>query len=265
MIPSRNFKLVIEYDGTAYNGWQRQSNTLTIQTLTIQGTIEDRLKRMTGESITLIGSGRTDAGVHATGQVASFCVETRLTSDVFAKGLNSLLPPDIVIKDCAEVDKAFHARYDARSKVYDYRILNRPTPSALLRQYAWHIRRPLDLEAMRRAMLCLKGEQDFSAFEASRRRTSPRSHAVRTVMDISLTGKDADGYVVFSIEANGFLRHMVRNIVGTLVNVGLGKILPEAFEDILLSKDRKQAGATAPPHGLFLKKVKYEPQNGTGR
>ena len=246
----QNFKLVIEYDGTAYHGWQRQSNTRTIQ-----GAIENALKTMTGHSVTLIGSGRTDAGAHATGQVASFCLETRLTSDVFAKGLNSLLPPDIVIKDCAAVDETFHARYGARSKVYDYRILNRPTPAALFRQYAWHIRNPLYLEAIRTAMLCLKGEHDFSAFEGA---GSPRSHAVRTVTDVNLAGKDADGYVVFSIKADGFLRHMARNIVGTLVDVGLGKISPEAFEDILISKDRKQAGTTAPAHGLFLREVKYE-------
>ncbi len=249
MILLQNFKLIIEYDGTGYHGWQRQSNTCTIQ-----GTIEDALKTMTEQPVTLIGSGRTDAGVHATGQVASFCLETRLTSDVFAKGLNSLLPPDIVIKDCAAVDETFHARYDAWSKVYDYRILNRPTPAALFRQYAWHIRKPLDLDAMRTAILCLKGEHDFSAFEGA---GSPRSHAVRTAIDVSLTGKDADCYVVFSIEADGFLRHMARNIVGTLVDVGLGKISAEAFENILISKDRKQAGITAPAHGLFLREVKY--------
>ena len=245
-----NFKLLVEYDGTAYHGWQRQSNTRTIQ-----GTVEAVLKTMTEESVTLIGSGRTDAGAHATGQVANFCVETRLTSGVFLKGLNSLLPPDIVIKDCVLVEESFHARYDAQTKVYDYRILNRPIPAALLRQHAWHIGKPLDLEAIRTAMLCLKGRDDFSAFEAA---GSSQRHAVRTVTDISLTGKDADGYVVFSIEADGFLRHMVRNIVGTLVDVGLGKISPEAFAEILISKDRKQAGITAPAHGLFLREVKYE-------
>jgi tRNA pseudouridine38-40 synthase len=245
----QNFKLVIEYDGTLYHGWQRQSSTRTIQ-----GTIEAVLQTMTGQSVTLIGSGRTDAGVHARGQVANFCLETRLTSDIFARGLNSLLPPDIVIKDCAAVNKAFHARHDARCKVYDYRILNRPTPSALFRQYAWHISSPLDLDAMGAAMLCLKGRHDFSAFEAV---GSPRSHTVRAVTDVNLSGRDEDGYVVFSIEADGFLRHMVRNIVGTLVDVGLGRISPGAFGDILISKDRRQAGITAPAHGLFLREVKY--------
>ncbi|HID30876.1 MAG TPA: tRNA pseudouridine(38-40) synthase TruA [Desulfobacterales bacterium] len=246
----RNFKLVIEYDGTGYHGWQSQSNTCTIQ-----GTIEDALKRMTGQSVTLTGSGRTDAGVHATGQVANFCLATRLTSEMFANGLNSLLPADIVIKDCATVDKTFHARFSARAKVYDYRILNRPTPAALFRQYAWHIKKALELNAMRRAMVCLEGKHEFSAFEGV---GSPRSHSVRTVVALTLTGKDADGYVVFSIEADGFLRHMVRNIVGTLVDVGLRKMTPEDFEDILISRDRKQAGITAPPHGLFLREVKYE-------
>ncbi|MCK4390603.1 MAG: tRNA pseudouridine(38-40) synthase TruA [Desulfobacterales bacterium] len=275
----QNFKLIIEYDGTGYHGWQSQSNTCTIQ-----GTIEDALKTMTGQSVTLIGSGRTDAGVHATGQVANFRVETRLTSDIFARGLNSLLPSDIVIKDCATVDETFHARYDARSKVYDYRVLNRPIPAALFRQYAWHVKKRLDLEAIRTAILCLEGQHDFSAFEAA---GSPRSSGVRTIINVNLTGhevqcfgarlrldglkrgtscqaarrnlapKDRDGYVVFRIEADGFLRHMVRNIVGTLVDVGLGKISPEAFKDILISKDRKQAGATAPAHGLCLEEVKY--------
>jgi tRNA pseudouridine38-40 synthase len=245
----QNFKLVIEYDGTAYHGWQRQNNICTIQE-----TIEDALKTMTGQSVTLIGSGRTDAGVHATGQVANFCLETRLTSDVFARGLNSLLPPDIVIKDCTAVGEGFHARYDARSKVYDYRILNRPIPAALFRQYSWHIKLSLDLDAIRTAMLCLKGQHDFSAFEAT---GSSRSHAVRTVIGVNLFGRDEDGQVVFSIEADGFLRHMVRNIVGTLVDVGLGKVSPKGFEDVMISKDRRLAGITAPAHGLFLREVKY--------
>jgi tRNA pseudouridine38-40 synthase len=245
----QNFKLVIEYDGTAYQGWQRQKNGTTVQ-----GTIEAALKTMIGHPVTVIGSGRTDAGVHALNQVANFCADTTLTPDIFKRGLNSLLPPDIVIKDCAAVDQAFHARYGVRSKVYSYRILNRSIPTALFRQYAWHIKKPLDLHAISEAMQCLKGRHDFSAFEAT---GSPRKDAVRTVMDVSLTAKDADGYVIFRIEADGFLRHMVRNLVGTLVDVGLGKISPGALEDILMSKDRAQAGITAPAHGLLLQEVKY--------
>ena len=245
----QNFKLVIEYDGTAYQGWQRQNDGPTIQ-----GTIEAALETMTKNPVTLIGSGRTDAGVHALNQVASFRVDTSLTPEIFKRGLNSLLPKDVVIKDCAAVDDGFHAQYSARSKVYQYRILNRSTPVALFRQYSWHIRKPLDLNAMNKAMAHLDGQHDFSAFEAT---GSPRSDAVRTVIDADLTEKDADGYVVFSIEADGFLRYMVRNVVGTLVDVGLGKTSPQAFEDILMSKDRKQAGVTAPAQGLLLKEVKY--------
>ncbi|NVM56572.1 MAG: tRNA pseudouridine(38-40) synthase TruA [Desulfobacterales bacterium] len=255
----QNFKLIIEYDGTAYHGWQRQNDTPTVQ-----GAIEAELEAMTGRSVTVIGSGRTDAGVHALNQVASFIIDTKLTPDIFKKGLNSLLPGDIVIKDCKAVEDSFHARYDVWSKVYDYCILNRPIPAAFFRQYAWHIKKSLDLDAMRMAMICLKGQHDFSAFEVRRGRGSPRSHAVRTVMDVSLTAKDRDGCLVFSIEADGFLRCMVRYIVGTLVRVGVRKISPEEFENILISKDRKQAGITAPPHGLFLREVKYRPYHTSG-
>jgi tRNA pseudouridine38-40 synthase len=246
-----NFRLIIEYDGTAYHGWQRQRDTPTIQ-----GTIEAALNAMTGQSVTLIGSGRTDAGAHATGQVGNFRAETRLTSGELLNGLNSLLPPDVAIRDCALVDEAFHSRYDARSKVYDYRILNRPIPAAICRQYAWHIKKPLNLKNMTTAMLCLKGQHDFSAFRAA---GSSEWDAVRMVMDVALKDRDADGYMVFSIEASGFLRRMVRNIVGTLADVGLEKMSPAAFEQILMSKDRKRAGATAPAHGLFLREVKYAP------
>jgi tRNA pseudouridine38-40 synthase len=251
-----NFKLIIEYEGTAYHGWQRQKDLPTVQ-----GTIEAALETMTGRLVKVMGSGRTDAGAHARNQVANFCVDTRLTARDFEKGLNSLLPPDIVVKACQGVHGAFHARYDARSKVYEYRILNRPIPSALCRQYAWHVRKRLHVNAMRAAMVCLKGEHDFSAFEAS---GSPRPHAVRKVMDVNLTERRADGYLVFTVEANGFLRCMVRNIVGTLVGVGLGKISPDGFQDILTSKDRKQAGITAPAHGLFLEEVKYAPPGASG-
>jgi len=245
----QNFKLLIEYDGTAYSGWQRQTSDRTIQ-----GTIEPALNTMTEQSVTLIGSGRTDAGVHAVAQVANFRVETRLTPDVFLRGLNGLLPGDIVVRDCSQVDEDFHARYDAKSKVYEYRILNHPIRAALFRQYAWHISTTLDLEAMRTAMEHLKGEQDFSAFQAA---GGNQAHAVRTVMSLGLSEKDAEGHVVFSIEADGFLRHMVRNIVGTLVDVGLGKTSTAGFKDILLSKDRSKAGITAPAQGLFLLEVKY--------
>ncbi|NVM22561.1 MAG: tRNA pseudouridine synthase A, partial [Desulfobacterales bacterium] len=137
-----NFKVIIEYDGTAYHGWQRQNNAATVQ-----GAIEAALETMSGGPLTVIGSGRTDAGVHALGQVANFLIDTKLSAEIFKKGLNSLLPTDIVIKDCKRVDASFHARYDALGKVYLYRILNRQIPAALFRQYAWHIKKSLDLDA----------------------------------------------------------------------------------------------------------------------
>lgn len=248
--PLQNFKLIIEYEGTAYCGWQRQAGDPTIQK-----TIETALNRMTGEAVTLTGSGRTDAGVHARAQVANFRLETTLAADVFLRGLNSLLPDDIVILHCEPVDEAFHARYDAKSKIYAYRILNRPVRSALSRHHAWHIRERLDLEAMRLAMDHLKGEHDFSAFQGA---GSEVAHGVRNITGVRLSDRDERGCIVFTIEATGFLRHMVRNIMGTLVDVGLKKVSPQGFKDILLSKDRRQAGITAPARGLFLMEVKYE-------
>lgn len=243
-----NFKIIIEYDGTGYHGWQRQK-----QDRTIQQEIERALWSMTARQVTLYGSGRTDAGVHALGQVANFLCQTDLSPAVFQKGLNSLLPDDIVIKDCRLVDESFHARYDVLSKIYHYRILNRQLPAAIGRHYAWHVRRKLDTAAMRWAISDIIGTHDFKAFEGA---GSPRSHTTRTVMAAELI-EGSDGSILFKIEADGFLRYMVRNIVGTLVSVGLGKITPAAFKGILESKNRGNAGATAPAHGLFLMEVKY--------
>lgn len=244
----RNFKLTIEYDGSEYQGWQRQPNGPSIQS-----TIENALKRMTHQAITLIGSGRTDAGVHALGQVANFRCDTRIGPDEFQKGLNSILPDDIVIQACDEVPTEFHSRFDAKSKQYHYHILNQPLPKAVGRHYAWWIRRPLDLKAMREATHHLLGRHDFKAFEGA---GSPRSHTIRHIMLADLTAQP-DGIVRFGVEADGFLRYMVRNIVGTLVAVGRGDIDASRFKAILLSKDRNKAAATAPPHGLFLVKVNY--------
>jgi len=244
----QNFKLTIEYDGTEYQGWQRQKNGLTIQ-----GVIENTINIMTGIKVSLTGSGRTDAGVHALAQAANFLCNTELGPEIFQKGLNSLVPDDIVIKGCCLVDDKFHARYDAKSKIYHYKILNQRLNSAISRRYVWHIRKTLNLEAMRLAISHILGTHDFKAFEGS---GSPRSNTIRTVINATLVEPDHNN-LCFQIEANGFLRYMVRNIVGTLVEVGLGKITPDDFKTILLSRDRNRAGATAPPHGLFLVNVKY--------
>ena len=209
---------------------------------------------MTGQKVSVAGSGRTDAGVHALAQVASFKCDTELSAEIFRKGLNSLVAEDLVVKACEQAPESFHARFDAVTKTYQYRILNRSTPSALHRNYSWFIRKRLDTGAMRTAIEFLIGDHDFKAFEGT---GSPRSSTVRRVMRAELLEKE-HGLVVFEIEAGGFLRFMVRNIVGTLADVGLGKISPAAFNDILISKDRSQAGITAPPQGLFLVEVKYD-------
>ena len=243
-----NFKITIEYDGSAYHGWQREAEDRTIQ-----GEIENALMTMTGDRFTVTGSGRTDAGVHALNQTANFRCATSLTPKAFLKGLNSLLPEDIVITSCKVVPEKFHARYDVKSKVYHYRILNRLLPAAISRQYAWHIRKKLDLEAMKEAIYCILGSHDFKAFEGS---GSPRASSIRSIINADFVITDND-YIVLRIEGDGFLKFMVRNIVGTLVDVGLDKITPDDFKQILVSKDRNLAGITAPAHGLFLMEVKY--------
>ncbi|MFW6335481.1 MAG: tRNA pseudouridine(38-40) synthase TruA [Desulfosalsimonas sp.] len=245
----KNFKLTIEYDGTEFNGWQVQKNGRTVQ-----GEIEAAISVMTQKKVRITGSGRTDAGVHALGQTASFTCETRLKAEDFFSGLNSLLPADIVIHGCEQVAQEFHAQYSVKKKIYHYRILNRRLPAAVGRQYAWHIKTPLDIEAMEKAADYLCGTHDFSAFENT---GSPRSDSVRTVYSAGFT-KTADGeHLIFKICANGFLRYMVRNIVGTLADVGISRITPEQFAKIKASLDRSQAGATAPPCGLFLMAVSY--------
>lgn len=244
----QNFKLIIEYDGRAYHGWQRQKKEKTIQ-----GEIEKALEKLTGAKVALAGSGRTDAGVHAYGQVASFKCHTNLTCEIFQKGLNSLTPDDIVITSCEAAPEDFHARYDVKSKTYHYRILNRSLPAAIGRMYAWHIRKKLDIRAMKTSLEHIAGTHDFKSFEGS---GSPRNHSIRTIISASIL-KKKDGYLVIEIEGDGFLRFMVRNIVGTLVDTGLGKISSDDFKKILYLKDRNSAGITAPAHGLFLVRVTY--------
>ena len=251
----QNYKLIIEYDGTDYHGWQVQAEDVTIQ-----ATIQNALSLMTKEFVILHGSGRTDAGVHALGQTASFKTNTLIPAEAFVAGLNSLLPNDIVIRSCEPVDETFHARFSARRKTYRYYIYNRPIPTAIGRRFAWHIRKPLDLAAMREAAACILGVHDFKSFEGT---GSPRAHTVRTVLKADFYKKPDgyeknDGVIVFEITADGFLRYMVRNLVGTFVDVGLSKTSVDEFKRILESRNRDAAGATAPPHGLFLVDVCYD-------
>ena len=243
----KTFRLTIEYDGSGFHGWQRQK-----QDRSVQQTIEEALATMTREPVVLVGSGRTDAGVHALAQVASFQTASRLDADTFLKGLNSLLPADVVIRACEHVPDGFHARFDVKRKRYRYHILNHAIAPAIGRQFVWHIRKSLDTRAMADALQHLVGTHDFKAFEGT---GSPRAHTVRTVF--SATVKTSKNDVIIDIAADGFLRFMVRNIVGTLVAVGHGKLTVDAMKAILASKDRSRAAATAPPQGLFLMDVVY--------
>ena len=215
--------------------------------------IEDQLARLTGESVHLVGSGRTDAGVHAIAQVAHFKTRSQMGVHTVLRALNGLLPPDIVIRKVEEVEEGFHARKQSVSKIYEYWILNRNIRSPFHRGYAWFIAQTLNLEEMKKATQSLIGEHDFSSFRSV---GSPTRTAVRKVIRAEWK-KGREDLIRFEIEANGFLKQMVRAIVGTLVEVGKGKIDSEKFQNILDSKERKNAGPTAPAHGLFLKEVKY--------
>ena len=242
-----NIKLTLEYDGTHYHGWQMQPNGPTIQSL-----LEEAVSTFFGVPTRVTGSGRTDAGVHALGQVANFFCHREPDLHRLQRGLNALTPEDISVKDAKIVPDCFDARRDGRSRTYEYRILNRPSPSPFHLRYAWHLYDPLDVERMRRAIRCLEGEHDFSSFRAS---GCDAPHPVRTVYCTSL--EQSGELLVFTIEATAFLRHMARNIVGTLVEVGRGLRAPEAFPALLEARDRTKAGPTAPPQGLFLVEVKY--------
>ncbi len=246
----RKIKMVLRYDGTCYHGWQRQKEERTIQ-----GVIEEKIRIITGEFSTLIASGRTDAGVHALGQVCHFLTNSSIAPDAIRKGLNSLLPDDILIKEVQEAPDHFHARYSARSKVYEYRILNRPQPDPFLRLYSWHVPFQLNREVMKECLNLLYGWHDFSSFRSS---GSENMNPIREMISAELQSI-GDGILRIVFEADGFLRHMVRNIVGTLVKMGEGKGDVGAFQKILESKDRQKAGIKSPPQGLYLVTVRYGP------
>ncbi len=244
----KNIRLILEYDGSHYHGWQRQ-----VDGPTIQGIIEEKIQRMTHEPVSLIASGRTDAGVHALNQVCNFISKTKIDPKVLKRGLNALLPDDILIKKAEYVPLDFHAMYSAKSKTYEYRILNRKEPHVFIRSYAWHIERDLGIELMHSCISLLCGKHDFSSFRST---GSGNRNPVREMMRAELQGPD-QGLLRFVFEADGFLRHMVRNIVGTVVEVGQGKIGLDEFAEIFHSKDRRRAGLKAPPQGLFLVEVRY--------
>jgi tRNA pseudouridine38-40 synthase len=242
-----NIKLTVEYDGTNYHGWQFQPNCESIQAV-----LERAISTFFGASIRITGSGRTDAGVHALGQVVNFFTDKESSPYRIGRALNALTPPDISIKEVELVADSFDARRDAQSRIYEYHILNRPTPSPFLLKRAWHLHERLDVDAIRAAIACLIGEHDFTSFRAA---GCDAAHPVRKVYRTTLEQRGE--LLVYTIEATAFLRHMVRNLVGSLVEVGMGERSAQAFAEILEARDRIKAGKTAPPHGLYLIEVKY--------
>jgi tRNA pseudouridine38-40 synthase len=246
----RNIRLLLEYDGTHYHGWQTQARS---GKATIQETLHRALAGLTRESIILFASGRTDSGVHAIGQVANFHTNSTIPANAWAPALNHLLPPDIRVLASDEAPLEFHARHSASGKIYRYRILNRRAQTALDRNYCWHVALPLSVQRMRKAASALLGRHDFSAFRSA---GCSAASPVRTVRSLSI--KKRGELLEIWIEADALLQYMARNITGTLVDVGLGKLSPADVKRILASKDRAQAGRTAPARGLYLVSVEYD-------
>lgn len=289
----RNIRLTVAYDGTDFNGWQRQPNAPTIQ-----GCIETAIAKITGEPVSLYGSGRTDAGVHALNQVANFKTECRIPCANLVDALNNFLPLAVRIKQAEEVPQSFHARYDVKSKSYRYRILLAPVASPFVVRFVYHYPYPLELKPMAAAARLLEGEHDFTSFAASgsdedekecrdaRRRAAigvrdlgfgvrkegtsnllripnpetriPGSSMVRTIFSSRILWRPRTSVLAYQVKGSGFLHHMVRNIVGTLIEVGRGKLRPNDIPEILAARDRTRAGPTAPASGLCLMNVEYD-------
>jgi tRNA pseudouridine38-40 synthase len=254
----RKIKLILEYDGTAYQGWQIQKEGVTIQ-----GILEEKILNITGEQSRITGASRTDAGVHALGQVAAFRTESRLDPQTIKRALNAVLPQDIRVLEASEADGSFNPRDDAIKKSYFYVIANQRISSAFLYRYSWLVQQQLELKSMKDAAQTLIGRHDFSSFMGT---GSSVKDPEREIFSLSLDRLDnidfmtagmRGEFIKIRIEANGFLRHMVRNIAGTLVEIGRGRISADRISEILKSHDRKLAGPTAPANGLFLERIVY--------
>ncbi len=268
----RTLKLTVAYDGTRFVGWQRQARGprgarlrrgVEVEGESIQGLLEEALARFEGGPVTVQGAGRTDAGVHALGQVASAEVTCTHDAGAILRGLNSSLPLDVRVVCVEDAPGGFHARFSALSKTYRYVIRNAPVASPFDRAFAWHLSEPLDEDLMRVAAHALVGTHDFAAFQSA---GSETSGTVRTITrseltrqeHVSLWGKPYEAGLLYEISGDGFLRHMVRAIVGTLVEIGRGRRSADSMAALLAGRARSQAGATAPPHGLFLVRVDYD-------
>ncbi len=250
----RNLRLTIAYDGTDFCGWQKQKNGISVQ-----GVLEEKLSIITDNPVTLHGAGRTDAGVHALAMTAHFHTRSTIDSAALQNGLNSMLPQSIRIAGVSEVPLAFHARFSAKAKTYLYRIYTGPILPPTERLYTVHVPFNLDLEPMKSCLTLICGPHDFSSFEASgsrdRARTGGRG-GVRTILTTGFKQLNTDMYQ-FEFTGDGFLRHMVRNLVGTILEVGMKRRSVDEFKRILAAKDRSKAGSTAPAHGLYLKEIFY--------
>ncbi|MEC9488704.1 MAG: tRNA pseudouridine(38-40) synthase TruA [Halanaerobium sp.] len=245
----RNIKCLVEYDGTNYSGWQRQANT----SMTIQQKLEEALKGLTGEDTTIYGAGRTDAGVHALGQVFNFFTDSSIPTDRFPYAFNTFLPADIVVRGAREVDAGFNSRHASCGKIYRYQIYNGIFARAIERQYYYHYSARLELARMKEAAGHMTGRQDFSAFRSA---GCGAKDPVKEIYSIQIKEENEDEIIII-FSGSGFLYHMVRIMVGTLLQVGRGRIKPEEVKEILASKDRRKAGPTVPPEGLILQEVKY--------
>lgn len=242
------YRLLLEYDGTEYSGWQLQPNARTLQ-----GVLESALETALRHPARVAAAGRTDAGVHAMGQVATFRSDAVIVPRELRASLNALTPRDLVVRDVAAVAEEFDPRRHARGRVYEYRIWNQSAPSAFWHRYTWHVPRALDTRAMRDGAAVLAGTHDFSAFRAA---DCEATNPVRRVFHSGVT--DGESMIVYRIEATAFLKHMVRAIVGTLVQVGAGDLTADDVAAILAGRDRRRAAATAPPQGLVLMSVRYD-------
>jgi len=254
----RKIGLILEYDGTAYHGWQIQKKGVTIQ-----GILEEKIVKISGRQSRVIGASRTDAGVHALAQVATFSTESGLQLQRIKGGLNALLPQDIRILDASEVDKSYHPRHNARRKSYFYLISNHRKSSAFLYRYTWGVKQPLDVQSMIDAAQCLIGKHNFSSFQGT---GSDIRNPVREIFSLKIEKFDEidfmtacmkGKFIKITIEADGFLRHMARNIVGTLMEIGRGRMASHRMEEILQAWNRRLAGPNVPPNGLFLEKIVY--------
>jgi tRNA pseudouridine38-40 synthase len=257
----RPLKLTLAYDGTAYVGWQHQARGTSVQQL-----VEAALAEVEGRPVRVHGSGRTDAGVHALGQVASCEIWHTIAAADLARALNAKLPPEVRVLAVEDAWRGFHARFDAREKTYEYRLRVSRVSTPFLGRFAWQLRPPIDVAAMRAALPAIRGRHDFGAFRAAGSRAGSSVRTIREA-EVEAGAWPDDGLeidpgaqrVAVRLTADGFLRHMVRNLVGTLVEVGQGRRAPGDVLTVLQSGDRARAGATAPPQGLFLVAVRYEP------